>query len=147
MKNHTAEPAEIEDRLYLGSYSNTYDKDLLERYNIKYILNLAKPLCKDHFPDIIEYKSFGVETYLKDRKDLLNVLDESLKFIEEKKKEGCILVHCAGMARSSAVITAYLMKTRCIPYSTAWELVKASHSDATMTIGFKNQLANISDKA
>ncbi|KAA8517939.1 hypothetical protein F0562_015413 [Nyssa sinensis] len=44
--------------------------------------------------------------------DLLDYLDVCLDFIDESRKEGSVLVHCfAGVSRSAAIITAYLMRT------------------------------------
>ncbi|TXG70194.1 hypothetical protein EZV62_005129 [Acer yangbiense] len=44
--------------------------------------------------------------------DLLDYLDVCLDFIDRSRKEGSVLVHCfAGVSRSAAIITAYLMKT------------------------------------
>ncbi|KAJ6802729.1 dual specificity protein phosphatase 12 isoform X1 [Iris pallida] len=44
--------------------------------------------------------------------DLLDYLEVCLDFIDEGRKEGAVLVHCfAGVSRSAAIITAYLMRT------------------------------------
>ncbi|XP_020242346.1 dual specificity protein phosphatase 12 isoform X2 [Asparagus officinalis] len=44
--------------------------------------------------------------------DLLDYLDICLDFIDEGRKEGGVLVHCfAGVSRSAAIVTAYLMRT------------------------------------
>ncbi|XP_078444922.1 dual specificity protein phosphatase-like protein [Wolffia australiana] len=51
---------------------------------------------------------------LRDMEDenLLDRLDVCLDFIDSSRKEGSILVHCfAGVSRSAAIVTAYLMKT------------------------------------
>nr|XP_010314021.1 dual specificity protein phosphatase 12 isoform X2 [Solanum lycopersicum] len=47
-----------------------------------------------------------------ENENLLDSLDVCLDFIKESRKEGSVLVHCfAGVSRSAAIITAYLMKT------------------------------------
>lgn len=44
--------------------------------------------------------------------NLLDYLQVCVDFIERSRKEGSVLVHCfAGVSRSAAVITAYLMKS------------------------------------
>ncbi|CAN0922566.1 Dual specificity protein phosphatase 12 [Linum grandiflorum] len=44
--------------------------------------------------------------------DLLDYLEVCLDFIDRSRKEGSVLVHCfAGVSRSAAIITAYLMRS------------------------------------
>nr|DAD42854.1 TPA_asm: hypothetical protein HUJ06_001084 [Nelumbo nucifera] len=61
-----------------------------------------------------DLKFVRMATPLRDmeNEDLLDYLDVCLDFIHENRKEGAVLVHCfAGVSRSAAIITAYLMRT------------------------------------
>ncbi|XP_021893356.1 dual specificity protein phosphatase 12-like isoform X2 [Carica papaya] len=47
-----------------------------------------------------------------ENENLLDYLDVCLDFVDQSRKEGAVLVHCfAGVSRSAAIITAYLMRT------------------------------------
>ncbi|BBH07138.1 dual specificity protein phosphatase-related protein [Prunus dulcis] len=53
----------------------------------------------------------GVPLRDMENENLLDYLDVCLDFIDKSRKEGSVLVHCfAGVSRSAAIITAYLMK-------------------------------------
>lgn len=61
----------------------------------------------------LRMKRMIVELKDVEEENLLDYLDVCLDFIEEGRKDGhAILVHCfAGVSRSAAVVTAYLMRT------------------------------------
>ncbi|XP_028766749.1 dual specificity protein phosphatase 12 isoform X2 [Neltuma alba] len=47
-----------------------------------------------------------------ENENLLDYLDVCLNFIDRSRKDGSVLVHCfAGVSRSAAIITAYLMRS------------------------------------
>ncbi|KAM9388859.1 dual specificity protein phosphatase 12 [Phaethornis superciliosus] len=74
--------------------------------------------------------------------DLLSHLDDCATFIGEAREGGgAVLVRCqAGMSRSVAVVTAYLMKTKGLGWEEAYAAVRASKPDAEMNPGFQGQL-------
>ncbi|PRQ56562.1 putative phosphoric monoester hydrolase [Rosa chinensis] len=54
----------------------------------------------------------GVPVRDMESENLLDYLEVCLDFIDKSRKEGSVLVHCfAGVSRSAAIITAYLMRT------------------------------------
>ncbi|XP_008786853.2 dual specificity protein phosphatase 12-like [Phoenix dactylifera] len=73
--------------------------------------------------------------------DLLDYLDVCLDFVDESRKEGSVLVHCfAGVSRSAAVITAYLMRTEQRSLEDALESLRESCEFICPNDGFLDQL-------
>ncbi|CAM6066455.1 unnamed protein product [Sphagnum tenellum] len=74
--------------------------------------------------------------------NLLDHLDECLEFIESGRKDGgIVLVHCfAGVSRSGAVVTAYLMKKECLTMDNALESLKKASEIVCPNDGFRQQL-------
>ncbi|NXV71549.1 DUS12 phosphatase, partial [Atlantisia rogersi] len=74
--------------------------------------------------------------------DLLSRLDDCAAFIEAARAGGgAALVRChAGVSRSVAVVTAYLMKTEGLPWEEAYAAVRAAKPDAEVNPGFQGQL-------
>ncbi|KAH0628597.1 hypothetical protein JD844_009952, partial [Phrynosoma platyrhinos] len=86
---------------------------------------------------------FHVEVLDRPEADLLGRLDAALDFIRSAR-EGLgrdVLVRCqAGISRSVAVVTAYLMKTNNLPFEEAYAFIQAIKPDAKMNEGFEWQL-------
>ncbi|KAJ3681034.1 hypothetical protein LUZ60_015523 [Juncus effusus] len=73
--------------------------------------------------------------------DLLDYLEVCLDFIDKGREEGSVLVHCfAGVSRSAAVITAYLMKTEQKSLEDALESLKEVCPHVCPNDGFLDQL-------
>ncbi|KAL3819691.1 hypothetical protein ACJIZ3_005596 [Penstemon smallii] len=73
--------------------------------------------------------------------DLLDYLDVCLDFIENSRKEGSVLVHCfAGVSRSAAIITAYLMRSEQLSQEDAVESLRESCESVCPNDGFLEQL-------
>ncbi|XP_050226301.1 uncharacterized protein LOC126676189 [Mercurialis annua] len=73
--------------------------------------------------------------------NLLDYLDICLDFIDQSRKEGSVLVHCfAGVSRSAAIITAYLMRTEQLSQEDAIESLKQSCEFVCPNDGFLDQL-------
>ncbi|KAJ8759960.1 hypothetical protein K2173_010816 [Erythroxylum novogranatense] len=73
--------------------------------------------------------------------NLLDYLDVCIDFIDRGRKEGSVLVHCfAGVSRSAAIITAYLMRTEQLPVEDAIESLKQSCEFVCPNDGFLDQL-------
>ncbi|XP_061364797.1 uncharacterized protein LOC133308208 [Gastrolobium bilobum] len=76
-----------------------------------------------------------------ENEDLLDFLDVCIDFIDRSRKEGCVLVHCfAGVSRSAAVITAYLMRTEHLSQEDALESLRQSCEFVCPNDGFLEQL-------
>ncbi|NXX48916.1 DUS12 phosphatase, partial [Tricholaema leucomelas] len=74
--------------------------------------------------------------------DLLSHLDDCAAFIGAARAGGgAALVRChAGVSRSVAVVTAYLMKTEGLDWEQAYATVRAARPDAEVNLGFQEQL-------
>ncbi|XP_060092838.1 dual specificity protein phosphatase 12 isoform X2 [Heteronotia binoei] len=74
--------------------------------------------------------------------DLLSRLDACAAFISRaRERGGCVLVRCyAGVSRSVAVVTAYLMKINHLPFEEAYAFVRSLRPEAEMNEGFEWQL-------
>jgi protein-tyrosine phosphatase len=69
------------------------------------------------------------------------------RFIEEARKKGKVLVHCAaGISRSSALVAAYIMKLKHIPYDSAMEIVRNKHLIAFPNSGYSRQLVEYQEE-
>ncbi|KAL9271635.1 Dual specificity protein phosphatase 12-like protein [Drosera capensis] len=73
--------------------------------------------------------------------NLLDYLDVCFEFIEDSRKQGAVLVHCfAGVSRSAAIITAYLMKSEGLSQEAALESLRQSCEFVSPNDGFLEQL-------
>ncbi|GAB2246637.1 hypothetical protein Droror1_Dr00002130 [Drosera rotundifolia] len=73
--------------------------------------------------------------------NLLDYLDVCFEFIEDRRKQGAVLVHCfAGVSRSAAIITAYLMKSEGLSQEAALESLRQSCEFVSPNDGFLEQL-------
>ncbi|XP_074077939.1 dual specificity protein phosphatase 12 [Macrotis lagotis] len=74
--------------------------------------------------------------------DLLSHLDRCVAFVVRARAAGAaVLVHChAGISRSVAVVTAYLMKTEQLSFEEAYGNLQTMKPEAKMNEGFEWQL-------
>lgn len=105
-------------------------------------------LSPDKLVYVLEYagndlKIVRMAVPIKDTEDenLLDYLECCLDFIEESRKQGAVLVHCfAGVSRSAAIITAYLMRSERISLEAALESLRQSCESVSPNDNFLEQL-------
>ncbi|XP_022744401.1 dual specificity protein phosphatase 12-like isoform X3 [Durio zibethinus] len=87
-----------------GDHSDDGSKSSLSPQKLLYLLEYAG---KD-----LKLVRMAVPIRDMESENLLDYLDACFDFIDQSRKEGSVLVHCfAGVSRSAAIITAYLMRT------------------------------------
>lgn len=140
-------PVEIVPGLYLGNASHSEDSGALQRYNIKYVLNVTPDL-----PNVFE-ASGGIQ-YLKIpitdhfSQDVATHFPSAIRFIDEARANGAsVLVHClAGVSRSVTVTLAYLMQTKSLCLNDAFSLVRDRKPDIAPNFHFMQQLHHFEEQ-
>ena len=129
----------ITENLYLGDRSAANNADLLNK--LGFILTVeVDPLSLDR-PHNIRQMHIALEDV--PEADLVSELGRGVEFISEGvEREGQpTLVHCrAGMSRSASVVIAYLMKSRSLTLSQAFDFVKSHRQCVRPNEGFWEQL-------
>jgi protein-tyrosine phosphatase len=132
--------------LWLGSWRDAEDAELMRREGITHVLNVAKE-C----PSASEQASMdairGVTKKQIDladahSEDILPHFEAAFAFMEEARHSGGkVLVHCRrGISRSPAIVTGYLMfQTHC-SYEAALNYVKARRLSVSLNLAFRTVL-------
>ena len=135
---------EIIPGLFLGSYAEARNKQLLQSKGITHILNVAEGL-DNCFPSDFIYRHVPLQD--SDEQPLLPHLQDNNKyltpsFIEEALQQGGkVYVHCAaGISRSSASVISFVMWKLGLKFKEALELTRKKHSQTSPNSGFVRQL-------
>ncbi|KAM8930407.1 dual specificity protein phosphatase 12 [Pelodytes ibericus] len=126
--------------LYLGSSSDTEDSQRLQEHGITHVLTVDSET-----PTKLDHLNTKFVHLLDDScADLLSSLPECLHFLKATRElsGSAVLVHChAGVSRSAAVITAYLMNTEHLSMHDAYTRLQNIKTDVKINDEFINQLA------
>ncbi|EDV97590.1 GH16949 [Drosophila grimshawi] len=139
--NFNEAPVEIIPGLFLGNASHSCDSNALQKYNIKYVLNVTPDLPNEFEKSgIIKYLQIPITDHLS--QDLAMHFPAAIHFIEEARSaNSAVLVHClAGVSRSVTVTLAYLMQTRALSLNDAFMLVRDRKPDVSPNFHFMQQL-------
>ncbi|XP_018415000.1 PREDICTED: dual specificity protein phosphatase 19 [Nanorana parkeri] len=134
----------IKPWLLLGSQDVAQDLDVLKKYKVTHILNVAYGV-ENVFPNEFTYRKLSIldlpET------DITSYFPECFDFIDQTKKEdGVVLVHCnAGVSRAPAIIIGYLMYSEKLNFARAFSVVKNARPSACPNPGFMEQLHKYQD--
>lgn len=139
--NFNEAPVEIVPGLFLGNASHSGDSRALQKYNIKYVLNVTPDL-----PNVfegsggIQYLQIPITDHYS--QDLAVHFPKAIQFIDEARSKGAaVLVHClAGVSRSVTVTLAYLMHTKSLCLNDAFSLVRDRKPDVSPNFHFMEQL-------
>lgn len=131
-------PCDEIKKVYVGgsgseNVSSNVDKSSLSPEKLLYSLENAG---KD-----LKFVRMAVPLRDMEHENLLDYLDVCLDFIEENRKQGSVLVHCfAGVSRSAAIITAYLMKSEQLSQEDGLRSLRQSCETVCPNDGFLEQL-------
>lgn len=132
-------PNEIIKHLYLSSGNIASNKEELEKYKIKGIINVTKDIpC--YYETTIKYLRIPIDDSI--QTEISKYFEDAHKFIDEHINKGeSILVHCkAGISRSATIIISYLMKKQKIKYNESIEIVRKKRKKIDPNLGFCSQL-------
>eukprot|EP00026_Physarum_polycephalum_P008812 Phypoly_transcript_08913.p1 GENE.Phypoly_transcript_08913~~Phypoly_transcript_08913.p1 ORF type:complete len:456 (+),score=104.39 Phypoly_transcript_08913:70-1437(+) len=132
------EPHEAIPGLYISSAKAARDKEALTKLGITHILTAAKALFPAYIGEY-NYMLLDVQDWMGE--DLLYYFDQAIKFIDEGRREGNVLVHCmAGVSRSASVVIAYIMHAEKVSFQVAFEKLKKARPFVHPNEAFRRQL-------
>nr|XP_003466645.1 dual specificity protein phosphatase 12 isoform X1 [Cavia porcellus] len=147
--NPNADPAsstermlEVRPGLYLGGAAAVADPDQLREAGITAVLTVDSEPAFQAEAGFEGLRTLFVPALDRPETDLLSHLDRCVAFIGQARAEGrAVLVHChAGVSRSVAIVTAFVMKTDQMTFEKAYEILQTLKPEAKMNEGFEWQL-------
>lgn len=150
--------------IYVGSWRDAGDAELLRKHGITFILNVAEELdpasesamIRQHDPRTIQSLSIPMKDNL--HQDLGKGLTDAFAFIERARAArppqsrdvddgyagGRVLVHCRrGISRSPAIVVAYLMATQGWSFRRASHYVKHRRPCISLNLAFQEKLREL----
>ena len=128
----------LDSFIVIGSQDVAAEWDILAKYGVTHIVNIGT-YVKNYFPDKLKYLNVKVND-TPDTK-VLRCFENTFKFIDEGRQNGCVFIHCnAGVSRASTFTTGYLMRTDNMSYNDAFSYVKSKRPSARPNEGFVQQL-------
>lgn len=134
--------------LYLSSIDPILKEiDLKTEYGISHIVSVVPGAMKESYSSDYEWKQ--IEITDEETTNVIQYFPESYNFIDSglfknsnnKKHQGCVLVHCSqGISRSATFIIAFLMQKYHLSIDQALHAVRRKCPDAEPNPGFMNQL-------
>eukprot|EP01016_Furgasonia_blochmanni_P009334 TRINITY_DN13863_c0_g1_i2.p1 TRINITY_DN13863_c0_g1~~TRINITY_DN13863_c0_g1_i2.p1 ORF type:complete len:227 (+),score=37.63 TRINITY_DN13863_c0_g1_i2:61-681(+) len=126
--------------LYISSLMTARNKELLEFKKISHVVSLlGSSDPKLELDDPFVQKLVGVDDLPYSK--ISQYFEDCIKFIDEARLTGNVLVHCAaGVSRSPAIVIAYLIKKNAMTFLNAQEFVKVKRYFIQPNPGFVRQL-------
>ncbi|KAJ9076429.1 tyrosine/serine/threonine protein phosphatase [Entomophthora muscae] len=169
-KTYSNGPKEILENLYLGDEMNASDPDVLKKYNIGFILNVAKEVdnslvdfaCSSHWQTVSDEKvclqlkkhTFSTSSeeshsvYSKklfwdhNQDNIQEFFAASFNFINLARSLGVgVLIHCqCGVSRSASLMIGYVMQANNLSFESAYQHVKSKSSVVSPNLSLIAQL-------
>lgn len=128
---------EIIPNLFLGNIYAANDSIFINKYNIKYIINLSNE--KINTFSNIQYKHINIDD--DPTVNIYKYFDECVSIIENcLSSNKPILVNCKlGISRSASIVVAYLIKKKKLSVTESYDVVN-NKRPININFGFLNQL-------
>ncbi|XP_067846627.1 dual specificity protein phosphatase 12 isoform X2 [Heptranchias perlo] len=129
----------VRSGLYIGAASDLADTQSLSDSGIFHVLTVDS----QEPPPLGDRHTKFVQALDEPCTDLLSFLDECVRFVQEALTAAgaAVLVHChAGVSRSAAVVTAFIMKTDGLTFEEAYSKLQAVKPDVMINDEFVKQL-------
>ncbi|KAI6661582.1 Dual specificity protein phosphatase 10-like [Oopsacas minuta] len=134
-----APPAKILPHLVLGNVYDADNKQVLQKLNVGYIINVS-----EHIPFKFEkdFKYFRVPTKDNTGANLTTYFNGAFEFIETARTKGSVVfIHChAGISRSVSITIAYMIKYYKMGLYQAYNFIKARRPCVAPNLNFMGQL-------
>lgn len=126
--------------LYLGSQSDSANKDILKSHNITYELNVSNNCPKSDYIQDNHFLRIPVNDNYSEK--LLPHFETSNTFLDRvQQSNGAVLVHClAGISRSPSIAIAYVMCHLRMTSDEAYRYIKAKRPSISPNFNFLGQL-------
>jgi len=133
-------PAQILPYLYIGGQGDAEDLELLLHIGVTHVLNAAASIDATH-ADRFVYLHCELDD--EDDEDVASAFASAFRHIEDARAGGgAVLVHCvAGMSRSVALTTAWLIRGEGMTLFNALNLIRQRRPVALPNKGFRLTLA------
>ncbi|XP_012658146.1 dual specificity protein phosphatase 12 [Otolemur garnettii] len=141
--SYAGQMLEVLPQVYLGGAAAVSEPDHLRAAGISAVLTVDSEEPSFQVGTEVEgLRRLFVPALDRPDTDLLSHLDRCVAFISKARDEGrAVLVHChAGVSRSVAVVTAFVMKTNLVTFEEAYGHLQSVKPDAKMNEGFERQL-------
>ncbi|KAG0563809.1 hypothetical protein M758_8G057600 [Ceratodon purpureus] len=140
---------EVREGLYIGDFKDAATVKAAEIPPVSHVLSLvgssSSPLDSKRVDEASggeKLQRLAVPLQDVDSQNLLDNLEGCLEFIDKGRVRGGVLVHCvAGVSRSAAVVTAYLMHKEHLSAADALTSLRKASPGVCPNYGFMEQLA------
>ena len=132
--------SEIIPGLFLGSSRDAEDMNILQKHQIKTIINISTTIpCHFEHDKSLEYHRLPCHDSA--NQNILQYFDTTFEFIKQRLPTNNILVHCqGGVSRSPSFVIGYLMKFHSKTFDEAYNLVKNQRNIINPNLNFLGQL-------
>eukprot|EP00475_Leptophrys_vorax_P034451 TRINITY_DN5560_c0_g1_i1.p1 TRINITY_DN5560_c0_g1~~TRINITY_DN5560_c0_g1_i1.p1 ORF type:complete len:185 (-),score=39.16 TRINITY_DN5560_c0_g1_i1:266-790(-) len=137
---------EVIPRLFITNYFGASKQENLTAHGITHVV-VCDPRLNMCHPDIAQYLRVPIDD--NPGQDILQSLPEVLLWIDEalQQEQSSVLVHCAaGVSRSGAIVTAFVMYKQKVSMEVALNTVQAARTLVNPNVGFREQLTKFADE-